>query len=212
MIGVRKPVRIVLAVIAVVLYAAMWIGYRAGWAWLDAVDYSVAHPGWVTFWDVFCTVLGPGGFRVVGVVVILVALRQRNVRAALFILFSVELSFVVTQTAKVLANRPRPAGQLVDAMGTSFPSGHALGVMAAVLALYAVLSPPVFARAWGILGAAVVLAIGCGRVLLNVHHPSDVLAGWALGYLYFMWCWWAFRPSPMLREAADIPAEPDSAR
>jgi len=30
------------------------------------------------------------------------------------------------------------------------------------------------------------LAIGIGRVVLNVHYPSDVLAGWALGYAYFV--------------------------
>ena len=35
------------------------------------------------------------------------------------------------------------------------------------------------------LGAVLVVAIGIGRVVLNVHHPSDVLAGWALGYAYF---------------------------
>jgi undecaprenyl-diphosphatase len=25
-------------------------------------------------------------------------------------------------------------------------------------------------------------------VVLNVHHPSDVLAGWALGLLYYLIC------------------------
>jgi undecaprenyl-diphosphatase len=38
-----------------------------------------------------------------------------------------------------------------------------------------------------------VLAVGFGRVALNVHHPSDVLGGWALGYLYFAACMRAFR-------------------
>jgi len=33
--------------------------------------------------------------------------------------------------------------------------------------------------------ADTVLVIGVGRVVLNVHHPSDVLAGWAAGYLWF---------------------------
>ena len=44
-------------------------------------------------------------------------------------------------------------------------------------------------RTWLIaLGAVIVVAIGVGRVVLNVHHPSDVVAGWALGYAYFVAC------------------------
>jgi undecaprenyl-diphosphatase len=35
------------------------------------------------------------------------------------------------------------------------------------------------------IGAVVVVAVGVGRVVLNVHYPSDVVAGWSLGYLWF---------------------------
>ncbi|EUA32685.1 PAP2 superfamily protein [Mycobacterium intracellulare] len=36
---------------------------------------------------------------------------------------------------------------------------------------------------------------------LNVHYPSDVLAGWSLGYLYFLVCLWVFRPPAPGRRA-----------
>jgi undecaprenyl-diphosphatase len=80
---------------------------------------------------------------------------------------------------------------LVFAQSMSFPSGHALGVMVGVLVLltvvWPVVTPPL--RWWLIaLGALIVIFIGIGRVVLNVHHPSDVIAGWALGYAYFVVC------------------------
>ena len=66
-----------------------------------------------------------------------------------------------------------------------------LGVMVAVLAFLTLVLPIVRRplRVWLIvIGAIVVVAIGFGRVVLNVHHPSDVLAGWALGYVWFVVC------------------------
>ena len=61
---------------------------RAG---LRCIAIGVAHPGWVTSWDVFCTVLGPTAFRLLALVVIVVALMRRNLRVALFLVISVEL-------------------------------------------------------------------------------------------------------------------------
>ncbi|WP_156751919.1 phosphatase PAP2 family protein, partial [Mycobacterium sp. E2497] len=53
--------------------------------------------------------------------------------------------------------------------------------------------------------AVSVLAAGISRVALNVHYPSDVLAGWSLGYLYFLLCFTVIRPAgaPVSRNACD---------
>jgi undecaprenyl-diphosphatase len=92
---------------------------------------------------------------------------------------------------KALVDRPRPATALVYESSTSYPSGHALGVMAGVLGL-AIAAQPLLRGRWRtplfIAGAVIVIAIGVGRVVLNVHNPSDVLAGWALGYLWVLAC------------------------
>jgi hypothetical protein len=66
-----------------------------------------------------------------------------------------------------------------------------VAIVVTVFALLTVLWPAMNRRlhvvaVWT--GALIVLAVGFGRVALNVHHPSDVLAGWALGYLYFAAC------------------------
>ena len=212
------------AAVAVVLYALMWIGYVLQWNWLTSIDssalealhrYGVAHPGWVTSWAVFCTVLGPTAFRLLALVLIVVALVRRNLRVALFLVISVELGGLVTEIAKQAADRPRPVTALVSAHSTAFPSGHAVGVTVGVLALLAVALPVLHRplRVWLIaLGAVVVLAIGVGRVVLNVHHPSDVVAGWALGYAYFVACLLMVRPLRPVTEADETPAAPDIAR
>ncbi|HEX2285191.1 MAG TPA: phosphatase PAP2 family protein [Mycobacterium sp.] len=134
----------------------------------------------------------------VSLVVIVVALVRQNLRVAMFLVISVELSGLVIEAAKHAANRPRPATALVFAPTTAFPSGHALGVMVGVLALLTVVLPLAHRplQRWLIAsGVVIVVAIGIGRVVLNVHHPSDVLAGWALGYAYFAVCLLMVPPS-----------------
>jgi len=146
---------------------------------------------------------------------IVVALARRNLRVALFLVISVELSGLVTEAVKAAANRPRPAEALVHAPTTSFPSGHALGVMVGVPALLTVVSPvvrrprPVWLIA---VGAIVVIAIGVGRVVLNVHHISDVLAGWALGYGWFAVCALIVPPVAPITAADETPVAPGSSR
>jgi membrane-associated phospholipid phosphatase len=86
--------------------------------------------------------------------------------------------------------------------------------MVGVLALWTVALPMVrrSLRGWVIaLGVLVVLAIGFGRVALNVHYPSDVLAGWALGYLYYAACLLVLAWTPV-RTTAETPEAPGSAR
>ena len=220
----HKSRLIATAALAVAVYALMWIGYASQWNWLTTIDsswldighrYGVAHPGWVTAWNVFCTVLGPTAFRLLTLVVIIFSLVRRNLRVAFFLVISVELSGLITEIAKYAANRPRPVTALVYAPSTSFPSGHALGVMVGVLALLTVVLPVMRRplRAWLVaFGSLIVIAIGIGRVVLNVHYPSDVVAGWALGYAYFVVCLLMVPPSRPVTESDETPAALDTAR
>lgn len=195
------------AVLAVAIFALMWIGFASQWNWLMTVDASLLeighrhlapHRGWANTWNVFCTVLGPDTFRLVTLIVIIVSLVRRKGRVALFLVISVELTGILTEIAKHVAKRPRPATALVASPSASFPSGHAFGVMVGVLALLTVFLPLVRRplRGWLMaLGVVIVVAIGVGRVALNVHYPSDVVAGWAVGYAYFVACLLIVPPS-----------------
>lgn len=184
---------------ALAVYALMWLGYARGWGWLATADSSVLNacydiavknPGWVPFWDGVSTVFEPVVFRVAALAVAVATLLRRRLRAALFLLITVESTGLVTQVAKGLVDRPRPVTALAAAASSSFPSGHALGAMVGVAALLTVglrFQPLLHGRARTVVlctGVLVVAAVGVARVALNVHHPSDVLAGWALGWVY----------------------------
>jgi undecaprenyl-diphosphatase len=213
-----------LAVLAIACYALLWLGWALHWKWLATADwwmlnplhdYGVKHPPWVRFWDVLCAVLGPTAFRIFAIGVVVFAALRRNLRVVVFVAFAIGFSGVVTLVAKSLADRPRPPTALVAASGSSFPSGHALAVMAAVLALLAI-SAGLFGRRGRtlsiVVGVVVVLAVGAGRVVLNVHHPSDVVAGWALGYLWYLCCLLVIRPLPLADAIGEAGAGTPQAR
>ncbi len=207
MVSVRSTAVVVSAVTAaVVVYAVMWLGFRQGWSWLSFLDskslaslhgVGVKHPSWVRFWEVVSVVFGPAAFRLLGAAAVVVVAVKRKLRAAVFLIVSIQFSELVARAAKDLVGRPRPVTALTHASASAFPSGHAVAVMVAVLALLTVLLPTISHPqrvAAVVAGALIVLAVGFGRVALNVHHPSDVLGGWALGYLYFAVCAWVIRP------------------
>ncbi len=91
---------------------------------------------------------------------------------------------------KLYLHRPRPelVPHLARVSNASFPSGHAMISAAIYLTIGAMLAETQIrasARAY-VMGFAafLVIAIGCSRVYLGVHWPSDVLAGWCVGSLW----------------------------
>ena len=92
--------------------------------------------------------------------------------------------------AKQLVGRSRPPTsiRLVSETESSFPSGHSTDSAALYLAFALIVAVVLFrrpiARALTIGFAGLgVFAIGVSRLILGVHWPTDVLAGWALGVI-----------------------------
>ena len=88
--------------------------------------------------------------------------------------------------------RPEAALRLVEVTSTSFPSGHAMAASIFYLTVGLVLARMAPRRREKIYFVATALlltgVVGCSRVYLGVHYPTDVLAGWAAGGSWALLC------------------------
>ena len=131
----------------------------------------------------FLNVLG-GGFITIpfrALVAAWLAFRRRWRALAVWVLVWISAEVLLT-FAKGFFHRGRPAGALVDTVGSSFPSGHAVAGASIAVALVLVLVPPGPQRRrweWIAVGFAFVMAFS--RVYLRAHWLSDVVAGILLG-------------------------------
>ena len=101
---------------------------------------------------------------------------------------SIAGAVVWVQLFKQLFHRDRPGlfEPLAHAIGYSFPSGHSAlsaALFGSVAGLAAASAPRKrIAFRYLTAGLATVLVVGFSRVALGVHWPTDVLAGWAVGF------------------------------
>ena len=96
---------------------------------------------------------------------------------------------------KLVFARPRPdvVTPAARVFTTSFPSGHATLSAIAYLTIGALLSRA-FPSAtldlyFMVLAVLLTVLVGCSRIYLGVHHPTDVLAGWCIGAAWAIFCW-----------------------
>ncbi len=117
--------------------------------------------------------------------------RQRNYRGMLLVVLTVGVGNGLNQLIKDLVERPRPdmADQLTS---FSFPSGHAMVGLLYVFTIAYILAELFISRKatiiiWSI-AIILVLLMGLSRVAGSHHYTSDVMAGWSLGFTWFMIC------------------------
>ncbi len=142
--------------------------------------------------------------------VALLFLRLR--REATLFAATVLLGWLVNDLMKWLVGRPRPeiVSHLTEAGGNSFPSGHSFASAMIYIGM-AIAFAPMSRRhsvRYTLIGSAMVvsLLIAWSRVMLGVHYPSDVAAGWLGG------AGWAFLAAALLYKPARAVADSEAAR
>jgi len=138
-----------------------------------------------------------GGATVLGLILAAVVgflLLQARTRTALFVAATAISGEVLSYVLKHTFNRERPSViPGVHLTTPSFPSGHAMESAIMYLTLGAVLMRVAKDRTTKVycLGIAVFLTalVGVSRVYLGVHYPTDVVAGWLVGFLWASLCW-----------------------
>jgi len=116
-------------------------------------------------------------------------------RAAGFVLLAVVGGVVLSSLLKIGFARPRPdlVPHEMAVFTDSFPSGHAMMSAVVYLTLGDLLAraqPSLSGKVYLVsLALLLTLLVGCSRVYLGVHWPTDVLAGWAAGACWALLCW-----------------------
>jgi undecaprenyl-diphosphatase len=170
-------------------------------------------PAWLPGAALDITALGSA--TVLGLAVAAVAgflLLHGEWRTSIFITLAASGAWVINAILKGVFQRPRPdvVPHLREVMTLSFPSGHALTSAVVYLTLGTLLMRVVQTRLAKTYCMAVCMTatalVGISRVYLGVHYPTDVAAGWLVGFSWALGCWllerFLERRAGLLRERA----------
>lgn len=122
------------------------------------------------------------------------ALRRRW-RRVLILVVTVAGGHLLSHTLKALYARERPdvVPHLAVVNSHSFPSGHSLSSSVIYLTIGALLAEAAARKRERVyilvIAFGLTFLIGCSRVFLGVHYPTDVLAGWSAGTAWALACW-----------------------
>ena len=156
---------------------------------------QLAGPLWVT--EIARDVTALGGGTVLTLVVAAVTgflLLTKKRHALLVILLATAGGIALSYALKGHFARPRPelVPHLSIVSSSSFPSGHSMLAAVVYLTLAAMLARLVQRRTLKLyivaVAAIIAFAVGVSRVLLGVHYPTDVAAGWAVGIAWAIAC------------------------
>lgn len=215
----RRNVTLLIAIIAALAWVPFGWGVASDASWIHHFDQAIVQvvtayrPGWLS--AVMLTVTNFGD--PISVVFLAAALAfavgwTHRYRQAAYSIYTIAGLSACNSLLKHWLRRPRPfiadpaITPLTHAGGYSFPSGHASGAMllyGSIILLCGLW--PWQARTKTLVRTFCVLMIaliGYSRIYVQVHYPSDVVAGFLSALCGLCLLWWLTSASLKQEEAA----------
>jgi undecaprenyl-diphosphatase len=164
---------------------ARWDGAVARWGADRATTHGVGGVRWLTqlgsTWLVFCAL---------ALTALIDYRRRRNATVWAFVAVVGIGQLLLVNGLKLIVDRDRPdVLRVVEAAGSSFPSGHSAAAAATWATVALILGRGASRQVRALLaGAAVLIAVAVAttRALLGVHWLTDVVAGLTVGWGWFL--------------------------
>lgn len=119
------------------------------------------------------------------IVILFLLMKHRRLEAVWLAINTVFIAGIGNFLLKLVFMRPRPSHHMVQAVGYSFPSGHADGSIllygTLLLLMLTVMKKKHQKIVLSLVVAVLIIGIGCSRIYLGVHYPSDIIGGWCVG-------------------------------
>lgn len=125
------------------------------------------------------------------IILLYLAIFKKDFRGMLFVLLTVGVGNGLNQLLKHIFSRQRP--EIEDQLSSfSFPSGHAQISVIFFLTLAYLISKWLKNKkskftTYGVM-LVLIFLIGLSRIAEGRHYATDVLAGWSIGYTWFIIC------------------------
>jgi len=184
----------VLGICTFVVFCILWATYET--PFIQAIDKATSNSLYGNKFITWFHYLGETKVIIAVTIIILIIIwiGQKDYKLMAFIIFTVGGGYGLYQILKRIIERPRP--DIVDQFSTySFPSGHAVHGLLFLFTIAYVINHIFTSKGasftiW-ITAILLTLLIGMSRIAEARHFASDVIAGWALGYSWFvLWLWW----------------------
>ena len=192
MAGKRSWIFLLIISIIAALYFSIKVALK-GTFWVDeTIANFFAHTpkSFIPFFKYLTEMGDKIGIVIVALLMLLwLLIFRKNYVGSAALALSLAIGNEVSKFLKDYFVRPRPnLEHLVHVTSYSYPSGHAMVGMIVYFFIAYLLIETINSKAWkwivGLLAAVLLLLIGASRIILHVHYPSDVLGGYALGFIW----------------------------